>query len=476
MSFSIQVPGAIASGQLDVTSPYNGDWLASIETIDEKGVERALENASQLFNDRKRWLPAHQRISILEKTVKLMRERFDRLVNLAVLEGGKPLIDSRIEVERAIDGVKNCIACIANEHGREIPMQINPASSQRLAFTHHEPIGVVVAVSAFNHPLNLIVHQVGPAVASGCPVIIKPADDTPLSCFEFVLLLREAGLPEEWCQAVAVNDIQVAEKLVTDHRVGFFSFIGSSSVGWMLHSRLSPGTRCALEHGGAAPVIVAQDAELTASLPKLIKGGFYHAGQVCVSVQRVFVDNALLNQVAEKMSELTSSLKVGNPLLAETDVGPLIRQRETQRIAEWVNKAITQGAELLTGGVQISDSLYSPTILLNPSDESLVSRREIFGPVICLYGYNNIDEAIQQANSLPYGFQAAVMSRNIDTVMHVYKHLKASAVMVNDHSAFRVDWMPFAGLGESGYGVGGIPYSYRDMQIEKMLVMHSQML
>ncbi len=476
MHYKIQVPGATASGQLDVTSPYNGKQLATVETLDERGVEQAFQNAEGLFNDRNNWLPAYQRIAILERTVILMRERFDSLVKLAVMEGGKPLIDSRVEVERAIDGVKNCIACITNEHGREIPMQLNSASSQRLAFTHREPIGVVVAVSAFNHPLNLIVHQLGPAIASGCPVIIKPAEDTPLSCFQFVQLLTEAGLPDAWCQAVAVTGTEVAEKLVTDQRVGFFSFIGSSTIGWMLHSRLSAGTRCALEHGGAAPVIVAEDAELNEALPKLIKGGFYHAGQVCVSVQRVFVHNTLLTEVAESMSKLVSNLTVGDPLLEETEVGPLIRHRETQRIADWVDEAITEGAELLSGGTKISDSLYQPTLLRNPSHESLVSQAEIFGPVICLYGYSDIDQAIQQANAVPYAFQAAVMTANINTVMYAYKHLKASAVMVNDHSAFRVDWMPFAGLGQSGYGVGGIPYSYRDMQIEKMLVMHSASL
>ena len=476
MHYNIQVPGAAAVGLLEVISPYNGELVASIETIDEKGAELALQNAERLFNDRQNWLPAHQRLAILERTAQLMRERFDTLVNLAVLEGGKPLTDTRAEVERAIDGVKNCISCIRNEHGSEIPMQINPASSQRLAFTHKEPIGVVVAVSAFNHPLNLIVHQVGPAVASGCPVIIKPAEDTPVSCFEFVLLLREAGLPDEWCQAVAVTGTHVAEKLVIDHRVGFFSFIGSSAVGWMLRSKLSAGTRCALEHGGAAPVIVAADADLDEALPQLVKGGFYHAGQVCVSVQRVFVHNTLLKKVAERIAGLAANLQVGDPLAEETEVGPLIRYRETQRIAEWVEEAIAQGAQLLTGGSIISDSFYQPTILLNPSHESLVSQREIFGPLVCLYGYDNVDEAIQRANALPYAFQAAIMSRNIDTVLYAYKHLNASAVMVNDHTAFRVDWMPFSGLRQSGYGVGGIPYTYRDMQVEKMLMMRSPSL
>ncbi len=193
-------------------------------------------------------------------------------------------------------------------------------------------------------------------------------------------------------------------------------------------------------------------------------------------MQRVFVHNTLLKKVAERMAGLAANLQVGDPLVEETQVGPLIRHRETHRIAEWVEEAITQGAQLLTGGSIISDSLYQPTVLLNPSHESLVSHREIFGSVVCLYKYDNVDEAIQLANGLLYAFQAAIMSRNIDTVMYVYKYLNASAVMVNDHTAFRVDWMPFSGLRQSGYGVGGIPYTYRDMQVEKMLMIRSPLL
>ncbi|WP_428353926.1 aldehyde dehydrogenase family protein [Methyloprofundus sp.] len=474
--YTIQVPGAQSCGVLEVSSPFNGEQVASIETINEKGAEQALQNAFQAFSKRNNWLPADKRITILERTAQLMRERFDSLVQIAVLEGGKPLIDTRIEIERAIDGVRICIDCIRTEHGQEIPMQLNPASSQRFAVTHKEPSGVVVAVSAFNHPLNLIVHQVCPAIASGCPVIIKPAEGTPASCFELVKLLRAAGLPDVWCQAVAVTNVGVAEKLVTDSRVAFFSFIGSANIGWMLRSKLSAGTRCALEHGGAAPVIVAEDADLDDVLPLLVKGGFYHAGQVCVSVQRVFVHKRLIKQVAERMSKLVSELQVGNPLLATTQVGPLIRHRETTRIDNWVKSAAASGAQVLTGGTKLSDSLYAPTLLLNPSKTIEVSQREIFGPVVCLYQYEHIDDAIQQANALPYAFQAAVMSQNINTIMHAYKHLAASAVMVNDHSAFRVDWMPFAGLRQSGYGVGGIAYTYNDMQIEKMLVIRSKAL
>ena len=208
----------------------------------------------------------------------------------------------------------------------------------------------------------------------------------------------------------------------------------------------------------------------------MVKGGFYHAGQVCVSVKRIYAHQTIARKVATDLGILADHLTVGNPFDAGTDVGPLIRHEEVDRVESWVNEAIAEKAELITGGKRLSSSLYQPTVLFNPSVQSKVSQREIFGPVICIYEYNNIDEAIEQANSLPYAFQAAVATQNIDTALYVFKHLAASTVMINDHTAFRVDWMPFAGLRESGYGTGGIPYTYRDMQIEKMAIIHSAVL
>ena len=331
-------------------------------------------------------------------------------------------------------------------------------------------------MSAFNHPLNLIVHQVAAAVAAGCPVIVKPSEDTPISCFNFVEILWQAGLPPEWCQACVPESIEVSEKLVVDQRVGFFSFIGSARVGWMLRSKLTPGARCALEHGGAAPVIVAGDADLEMAIPKLGKGGFYHAGQVCVSVQRVFAHKDKFESVVEKLATYAQQQKIGDPTLATTEVGPLIRPAELQRIDSWVQEAKSEGAKCVTGGAAISDTCYQATVLANPSFESKVSTSEIFGPVVCVYEFEDIDKAIQQANSLPFSFQAAVFTNTIDTAMRVYKHIDASAVMLNDHTAFRVDGMPFAGLKQSGLGVGGIPYTIEDMQVNKMLVMNSAQL
>lgn len=476
MHCQIKVPGTKPAGILEVFSPYNNQLVGTIETINGKGAKQAIDTMDRLFRNRQKGLPAYERIAILERVAALMAEGSDQLVSTAIAEGGKPYLDTKIELLRAIDGIKICIECIRSNRGSEIPMQLNPASIQRLAFTHREPIGPVVAVSAFNHPLNLIVHQIGPAIATGCPVVIKPARETPLSAYKIVEIFHQAGLPEDWCQIVIEEKTEVAEQLVTDKRVAFFSFIGSAKVGWMLRSKLAPGTRCALEHGGAAPVIVCEDAELDQVLPLLTKGGFYHAGQVCVSVQRVFIHKSIAAQVAKIMGDLATKLVVGDPARKTTDVGPLIRHREVDRISTWVNDAIQEKAQLITGGNKLSESLFQPTILFNPASDSKVSQQEIFGPVICLYSYDKLDDAINQANALPYSFQASIMTKNIDSALYAFKHLSASAVMINDHTAFRVDWMPFAGFRESGYGTGGIPYTFADMQIEKMAVIHSPVL
>ena len=284
--FPLMIHGATDSEEsLTVVSPYSGEQLATAAQANEQHVEQAMATAYGLFRDRDQWLSLEQRFDILGATAALMAADADALAKGAAGEGGKPLLDSRVEVERAIEGVKLCAEHISHKAGEVVPM----VHSTRMAFTQKEPIGVVVAVSAFNHPLNLIVHQVGAAVAAGCPVIVKPAQDTPLSCLSFVSLLHKAGLPPQWCQVVLPNSRDLSTALVTDKRVGFFSFIGSAGVGWMLRSKLAPGTRCALEHGGVAPVIVDHSADIDKVIPALLKGGFYHAGQVCVSVQRVYV-------------------------------------------------------------------------------------------------------------------------------------------------------------------------------------------
>ncbi len=454
---------------LEVVNPFDQKAIGSVPLTNWETIDNYLETAHKLFRDRKAWLPAFKRIEILKKAADIMTQRFEHLAFQIAGEGGKPLRDARVEVTRAIDGIGLCIKELSHMSGKEIPMDLTAAGSGRLAFTTREPIGPVVAVSAFNHPLNLIVHQVAPAVAVGCPVLVKPAGNTPLSCREFVEILYEAGLPEEWCRFTAC-DIPTAERMITDPRVAFFSFIGSGQVGWMLRSKLAPGTRCALEHGGVAPVIIDDSADVATMIPSLLKGAFYHSGQVCVSVQRIYAPNNRLDEIAGALADGASKLIVGNAIDEKTECGPLISPREVTRVAQWIEEAKTGGANILCGGEKLSDSTYAPTVLVNPPADAKVSLNEIFGPAACLYGYDEMDHAIETANALPFAFQASVFTNRLDMAMKAVSELDATAVMVNDHTAFRVDWMPFAGRRQSGYNTGGIGYTMHDMTQDKMAV------
>jgi acyl-CoA reductase-like NAD-dependent aldehyde dehydrogenase len=457
----------------EVHSPYDDQVVGTVDIGGADEIESALATAWDTFRDRGSWLTVAERIAILERAATRMEDCFDELVEIAASEGGKPFVDSRVEVERAIEGVKLCAEHIRADHGSVIPMNEAAPNTTRMAFTQKEPVGVVVAVSAFNHPLNLIVHQVGAAIAAGCPTVVKPAEVTPMSCFRFVQILHDSGLPSNWCQAVVPESRELATRLVTDARVGFFSFIGSAAVGWMLKSKLAPGARCALEHGGAAPVIVHESADLDRLIPAILKGGYYHAGQVCVSVQRVYAPKSMINDLADSLQPRVTALRVGDPLDPATEVGPLIRPAEVTRVHEWVTEAVEGGAKLICGGERYDGNCYSPTLLLNPPEDCRISRQEVFGPVVCLYEYDDLDDAIARANGLDVAFQAAVFSQDIDAAMYLYHKLDATAVMVNDHTAFRQDVMPFAGLRHSGLGVGGIGYTIEDMQIDKMMVIKS---
>lgn len=460
---------------LQVLSPYDQTLIKEIPLQGKEEVEKALSTAYGLFQNRAEWIPAWQRIEILEKAAELMQSQVDELIKIAAQEGGKPYMDTKAEVLRAINGVQLAARHISRLTGEQMPMGINQASVNRMAVTTREPIGVVASISAFNHPLNLIVHQTVTAFAAGCPVIIKPALTTPLSCLNFIEILREAGLPKDWCQPIVCEN-EAAEQLVTDPRVNYFSFIGSAKVGWYLRSKLASGTRCALEHGGAAPVIVEKDADMDELLPALLKGGFYHAGQVCVSVQRVFVHEDIAGEVSKKLAEMAAKLKVGDPLDKETEVGSLILPREVDRVEAWVNEAVEKGGEVLCGGKRLSETCYVPTVLLSPPLDAKVSTLEIFGPVVCVYPYSDREKAIEIANSLDVHFQAAVFTKNLEVALDCVQKLNATAVMVNDHTAFRVDWMPFGGRDTSGIGMGGIPYTMHEMTREKLMVIKSKAL
>ncbi|MGQ2909891.1 MAG: aldehyde dehydrogenase family protein [Aliihoeflea sp.] len=456
---------------LTVVQPFDRAPITQIETDDAAALERKLQAAELVFRDRDGWLKPHEHVAILRRLAALMEGKRDHLAMQIAREGGKPLPDAIVETSRAIDGIHNAADELRNFAGREIPMGLSAAAENRWAFTTKEPIGIVAAISAFNHPLNLIVHQVAPAIAVGCPVIVKPAATTPLSCIDFVALVHEAGLPEPWCQTFITDDNALAERLATDSRVAFLSFIGSARVGWPLHSRLAPGTRSALEHGGAAPAIVDRSADLGKVIEPIVKGGYYHAGQVCVSTQRIFVHADIAEDFTQKLVARVERLRTADPALKDTEVGPLILPREVDRVGQWIDEAVGGGATLATGGKRLSETTLQPAVLLDPVADAKISTLEVFGPVVTVYRYRDLDAAIHQANALPTAFQASVFAQDIDVAMRAANRLDASAVMINDPTAFRTDWMPFAGRRESGYGTGGIPFTMHDMTQEKMILL-----
>lgn len=460
---------------VDIISPYHRDVIDTLPLMSLAQVQDLIATADHAFQDKTQWLTKAERIEILERFLTLLVQHADELITLAAREGGKPYQDSKVEVERAQMGVRYAISALQTQAGREIPMQISQATLHRRAYTFHEPIGLVFAISAFNHPVNLIIHQVIPAIATGCPVIIKPASKTPLSCQRIVELLHLAGVHPKWLQ-FCLCDNKITAKLISDARIKFLSFIGSAHVGWELRRQLAPGATCTLEHGGAAPVILDQNIDLQKVLPLLSKGGFYHAGQVCVSVQRIFAPAKQAKSISKKLAELAKKLKVGDPLNRSTDVGPLISPDEVTRVEQWVQESVYEGAKVMVGGKKISDTCYAPTVLYNPSDQSKVSTAEIFGPVICVYPYKDLNEAIARANQLPFCFQASVFTEQLNFAFECTSNLKANTVLVNDMTAFRADWMPFGGREQSGLGLGGIPDTMNDLSHEKLMIFNADAL
>ena len=456
---------------LEVKSPWNNQLIDSIDLHDEDYIERKLNEVSQVAKHKGADFPIVDRIKVLKTFKDKIERNIDNLARLATSEGGKPITDSIIEIKRGAEGVESCIEILKSDAGNVIPMNINAASEGRIAFTQKEPIGVVLAISAFNHPFNLIIHQVIPAIATGCTVLVKPAEDTPLSCKKITEMLVESGLPSNRCHFLMPKTLELATKLVSDKRIDFFSFIGSSKVGWFLRSKLSPGTRCSLEHGGMAPTFITTNSNLENCAKSLARGGFYHAGQVCVSVQRIYLDKKVSKNFIDLFVKEVDKVKLGDPLDSSTVVGPLIRNTEVLRVNEWVMESKGNGSDLILGGKILSESTYDKTIIVNPKKSDKVSKFEIFGPVVTINEYDHFDEAINDANSVDVSFQASIFSDKIDELLKFYQKINASSVFHNDHTAFRVDWMPFAGLKHSGHGVGGIKYSMEDMQIDKMLVL-----
>ncbi|MDW8333500.1 MAG: aldehyde dehydrogenase family protein [Bacteroidia bacterium] len=437
--------------ELTVYHPYDRSTLRSYT------LKTAQEGAAILERMRSlKPLARYERLTILERAARLMQSDLEPWVRLIVSEGGKPVRDARIEARRAVEGIKFAAAYLRFQSGKETPMDLTRATAQRTMFSFCEPAGPVLAVSAFNHPLNLAVHQAVPAVAVGAPVLLKPALTTPGAAFALRDLFLEAGLPPGYFEVLVCDNAATAE-LAQSRHIARFSFIGSSAVGWTLRSSLAPGVEGVFEHGGAAPVVVEPDADLDTAVSILLHGGYYHAGQVCVSVQRVFIHKSVYDRFAEKFSSAVRALRWGDPFDEATVVGPLITPAAVARVRTLVENSLAAGAELLAGGVEHSSTVYAPTLLGKVPQNAPLMQEEVFGPVVALDAYSDLEEAVNRANGLHFAFQAAVFTRDLERAFFIARRLKAAAVVVNDSTAFRADWAPFGGYEDSGLGFGGIP-------------------
>jgi acyl-CoA reductase-like NAD-dependent aldehyde dehydrogenase len=462
---NIKVVGvSAATGEwLEVRSPYSDEVVGRVARGGAAEARQALDAAAAALHEP---LPAHERARILDATARLLGERHDEAARTISAEAGKPMKAARVEAQRAVSTFTFAAVEARKLTGETVPMDASAAGVGKLGFTLRVPIGVVGAISPFNFPLNLVAHKVAPALAAGCPVVLKPASATPLSAHFLAELEEEAGLPGGWLNVVAGSASEIGDALVEDERVKLITFTGSGDVGWGLAQR-APRKRVKLELGNATPAIVCADAP-AGTAAKLAANGFSFAGQSCISVQRVFVlDDAWDGFVAEFVPQV-EALVVGDPSDERTDVGPLISDHDRERVLDWIGAS---KGDVLTGGDTTDDGLVRPTVIAQPAPDDKVQCEEVFGPVVTLTRVGSLDEAIEQANATRYGLQAAIFSADVGTCLEAARRLEFGGVTVNEAPTFRADQMPYGGVKASGNTKEGPAWAVHEMTEERLVVL-----
>ncbi|MBX9879361.1 MAG: aldehyde dehydrogenase family protein [Candidatus Obscuribacterales bacterium] len=469
--YPLGVRGITTEEFIEVKSPFSHESIASIGQADEKAINKAIGIAQECFTKTMRSMPAYKRSEILAKTSQLILKNADDLARTISLEGGKPMKDARIEVQRAAGTFAVAGELAMHLDGEQIPMDRSPGNESRLALVLREPLGIIGAITPFNFPLNLVAHKVAPAIAAGNVVVLKPSSQTPISSLKLKALLTEAGLPEEVLQIIPCRGAK-GTALVTDPRIAMLTFTGSAQVGWDLRKQIAPGTRIVLELGGNAGVIVHDDADLDSAIKGICRGGYSNAGQSCISVQRVYVQEKVYDKFLKEFSSAVKALKVGDPLDESTDVGPVIDEPSAVKTVEWIKLAEKSGAKIQAGGKIISKNLMEPTVLSDTKPEMNVVCQEIFGPVVTVMKYSTIDEAIAAVNDSRYGLQSAIFTKNIDIAFKAARQIDAGGVIINDPSTFRADHMPYGGRKESGIGLEGVRYAIHELTQPKFICLN----
>ncbi|MFO1519675.1 MAG: aldehyde dehydrogenase family protein [bacterium] len=451
-----------------IVSPFNGRTVGEVDFVGDAQVSEAIAVAVKR-EEAMAALPLHRRIEILEKTAGLLRERFEEMAQLICDEAGKPIRFAKIEVERGIDTLKNSVDACHGSNEESFRLDDYAAGQGRYGLLRRFPVGAIGAISPFNFPLNLVLHKVAPAIASGCPVVLKPASPTPLSSLLLSEMIHEAGLPEGALNVVPSRR-EAADRVVTDPRLKLLTFTGSPSVGWDMKARAGK-KKVVLELGGNAAVIVGPDAKLEAAIPKLAVGSFYYAGQSCISVQRIFVFKERMEDFLSRfVKAVKNDVKTGDPREEGVICGPLIDSKNADRIEEWVKEALLAGAEALTGGKR-KGNVIDPIVLTQVPSHVRISSEEAFGPVVIVESVDNWEAAIQKVNDSKFGLQCGVFTQDLPALWKCFSEIQVGGVIHNEAPSFRVDAMPYGGVKDSGFGREGPRYAMEDMTEPRLLVL-----
>jgi len=453
---------------VEIRSPYDGTLIARVVQGRREHAEAAIAAAVKAFGTTRR-LPAFERQRVLRRISASIAERKEEFSRTLAQEAGKPIKGARIEVERAIFTFNVAAEESTRIYGEYLPLDWQEFTAGRWGIVRRFPLGPIAGITPFNFPINLVAHKVAPAIAAGCPMVLKPAPQTPLCSLLLAECVQQAGWPDGGLNVLPLSN-EDAGLLVTDDRIKLISFTGSVPVGWDIKRRAGK-KKVVLELGGNAAVIVHSDADLSYAADRCLTGGFAYAGQTCISVQRILVEHSVYGKFADLLIEGVKKLKVGDPLDDSTDVGPLIRESDAVRTAVWIDEAVRAGARLLCGGNR-KGLIVEPTVLTGTRPDMKVNSQEVFGPVVTVEPYKDFDQALRMVNNSAYGMQAGIFTRDVKLLFQAYDELEVGGVIAGDVPSFRVDHMPYGGVKDSGLGREGLRYAIEEMTEPKLLVMN----
>ncbi|MCM0625854.1 aldehyde dehydrogenase family protein [Lysinibacillus sp. OL1_EC] len=457
-----------AEESYELASPYSGEVIAHVAKASIQDVEKAIEGAQQAFQSFKK-TTAYERAEILYKVVDIMRQRKEELAEILALEAGKPIVAGLAEIDRTIATYQFAAEGAKQSKGETVPMDAAPGAGDRIGWTKREPLGVISAITPFNFPFNLVAHKLGPAFAVGNTVVLKPATQTPLSAIVMAEIFREAGLPDGALQIVTGSGGELSDTLVTHPYVKKVTFTGSGKVGLKIKEKIGL-RKVTLELGSNAAVIVEPSTPINKIISRCVSGAFNFAGQVCISLQRIYVHSSIIDEFTKAFVAETEKLIVGDPLEKTTDVSAMINPNEVERIREWIEEAQEQGAMIATGGV-FTERTLTPTVMTNVSADMKIVCQETFAPIVSIVSYETLDDAIRLVNGSDLGLNAGIYTNILSDALYAADELQAGAVIINDIPTFRVDNMPYGGVKMSGYGREGIKWAIEEMTDMKFISM-----